>query len=307
MKVAVIGAGIVGVATAYELALRGAGVTLIEAHEGAGGGVVDAYGHKLASANNIPGGGRTKWHDEIKWIIDSWGRQLGISITTEVYGLFAALINQSPELNGLPARKRQGMVPDFMMTLAANIRSLAELKTIAQCPTRFTPTAIRTRCGAVAKRARDLLKEGPKKAREIDIRYNGLDKDDPGMGPVQARFASFGRLQCFVVGPRGEISSDLESFIGRLSEVGAERMWKTMGARSIKEAKAVIKVRLIRTIGITGFRGYARLVMDRLGTVVGDGKKAAERRAKARSAGMEWRDEYDRRAGPIGMGGFKNS
>ena len=93
----------------------------------------------------------------------------------------------------------------------------------------------------------------------------------------------------------------------RLTEVGAERIWKTMGARSIKEAKAVIKVRLIRTIVITGFRGYARLVMDRLGTVIGDGKKAAERRAKARSAGMEWRDEYDCRAGPMGMGGFKNS
>ena len=129
---------------------------------------------------------------------------------------------------------------------------MAELKTIAQCPTWFTTAAIRKKCGAVTKRAKDLLKEGPKKARDIDVKYNGLE--DPGMGPVQARLASFGRLQCFVVGLRGEISSDLESFIGRLSEVGAERMWKPMGARSIKEARAVIKARLIRTIGITGER-----------------------------------------------------
>jgi len=107
------------------------------------------------------------------------------------------------------------------------------------------------------------------------------------------------------VGPRGEISKDFESFIGRLAEVGAERIWKRMGARSIDEAKGVIKVRLTRTIGITGFRGYARLVMDRLGTVLGNGKRAAERRARARDAGKEWRDEYDRREGPMGAGGFQ--
>ena len=89
-----------------------------------------------------------------------------------------------------------------------------------------------------------------------------------------------------------------------------------MGARSIKEARAIIHAKLIRNIGITGFRGYAclvmdrfrgyaRLVMDRLGIALGDGKKAYKRRGLARNAAKEWRDEYDRREGPMGRGSFR--
>jgi hypothetical protein len=126
------------------------------------------------------------------------------------------------------------------------------------------------------------------------------------MGPVEARYKSFGRMLCLVVGPRGGISEDFTNLLQRFAHIGAERRWKEMGARSIKEARAVMLTKLRRNFGITGFRGYARLVMDRLGIALGDGKAAFKRRGYAMNAAKEWRDEYDRRAGPMGQGGFRH-
>lgn len=57
MKVVVIGAGIVGVATAYELALRGAAVTLIDAHDGAGLGTSYANGGQMSACEVAPWAG----------------------------------------------------------------------------------------------------------------------------------------------------------------------------------------------------------------------------------------------------------
>ena len=73
-------------------------------------------------------------------------------------------------------------------------------------------------------------------------------------------------------------------------------MWRTMGARSVPEARGVIKGRLIRSFGITAARGYARLISDRLGIAIGDGKKASKRRAFARDQWQEMRQEYHRTA-----------
>jgi len=277
---------------------------LLEGHEGKGGGLVDGYGHKLAASNKLPGGGRTKWHDEVKWEIDDWGRRCGVEITTEVYGLFAAAINQSEELNQMSVRKRQGLVPDFMLKLTRNIRTLAELKTIAQCKTWYTKAAVtRKRGGAVEKRAKKLDKEASKKARSIDIKYNGLNPQDPGMGPVQARLESFGRVRSFVAGPRGGLSADVHEFINGVAETGAERMWRRMGARSPVEAKGVIKERVTRSLAITAFRGYARLIAERLGIALGDGRKAYARRAYARDEMRDWSEEYERQYGPCGRCG----
>ncbi|MDP2123682.1 MAG: D-amino acid dehydrogenase [Parvibaculum sp.] len=67
MKVAVIGAGIVGVATAYELALRGAEVTLIEEREGAGLGTSFANGGQMSACEVAPWAG-----PEIPGLILRW-------------------------------------------------------------------------------------------------------------------------------------------------------------------------------------------------------------------------------------------
>ncbi|MEQ8827120.1 MAG: FAD-dependent oxidoreductase, partial [Parvibaculum sp.] len=56
-KIVVIGAGIVGVSTAYELALRGASVTLLDAREGAGLATSYANGGKLSASEVAPWAG----------------------------------------------------------------------------------------------------------------------------------------------------------------------------------------------------------------------------------------------------------
>lgn len=63
----VIGAGIVGASTAYELALRGVAVTLIEAREGAGLGTSYANGGQLSACEVAPWAG-----PEIPWLILRW-------------------------------------------------------------------------------------------------------------------------------------------------------------------------------------------------------------------------------------------
>lgn len=63
----VIGAGIVGASTAYELALRGVKVTLIEAREGAGLGTSYANGGQLSACEVAPWAG-----PEVPWMILRW-------------------------------------------------------------------------------------------------------------------------------------------------------------------------------------------------------------------------------------------
>ncbi|ABS62509.1 FAD dependent oxidoreductase [Parvibaculum lavamentivorans DS-1] len=66
-QVIVIGAGIVGVSTAYELALRGVGVTLIDMREGAGLGTSFANGGQLSACEVAPWAG-----PEIPGLILKW-------------------------------------------------------------------------------------------------------------------------------------------------------------------------------------------------------------------------------------------
>ena len=69
------------------------------------------------------------------------------------------------------------------------------------------------------------------------------------------------------------------------------------------EAKGVIKERVTRSLAITAFRGYARLIAERLGIALGDGRKAYARRAYARDEMRDWSEEYERQYGPCGRCG----
>ena len=69
------------------------------------------------------GPGWRKQHDDIKHEIAAACAECDVECTTEVYGLFSAYIGQ----NGMTGRKRQGLVPDFMITLKKCHACLAEL------------------------------------------------------------------------------------------------------------------------------------------------------------------------------------
>ncbi|HCX67486.1 MAG TPA: hypothetical protein DHK64_08095, partial [Rhodobiaceae bacterium] len=65
--VIVVGAGIAGVSTAYELALRGVKVTLIDQRGGAGEGTSYANGGQLSACEVAPWAG-----PEIPWLVLKW-------------------------------------------------------------------------------------------------------------------------------------------------------------------------------------------------------------------------------------------
>lgn len=67
MHAIVVGAGIAGASTAYELALRGAQVTLIDQREGAGFGTSYANGGQLSACEVAPWAG-----PEIPWMVLKW-------------------------------------------------------------------------------------------------------------------------------------------------------------------------------------------------------------------------------------------
>ena len=66
----------------------------------------------------------------------------------------------------------------------------------------------------------------------------------------------------------------------QMAKVGAERKWRIMGARSIPEARAVLKRRITRMVGNFAIRAAARLKREVLGIALGGGNAAAKARAK---------------------------
>ena len=81
--------------------------------------------------------------------------------------------------------------------------------------------------------------------------------------------------------------------IKHFAELGAERTWRDMGARSQIEGRASITASLRRSLGITAARSAARLKSDRLGIALGDGKAAARRRAfSSRFSRSLWEEYY---------------
>ena len=82
-------------------------------------------------------------------------------------------------------------------------------------------------------------------------------------GRVEQKLASFGRIKGFVFGAVGESSPDVAEFIKDLAVLGAERKWRRMGARNIREARGLIKGLALQAIGIAAVRSAARCKLDR--------------------------------------------
>lgn len=119
----------------------------------------------------------------------------------------------------------------------------------------------------------------------------------------EGHLSEFARINGWVFGPRGGASDDVHLFIEHLAERGAAVKWQSMGARSYREAKDVIRQRVRRSLGITAIRAAARLKCDRLGLALGNGKDAAKRRKRAKNYWRRWDEEYSQRFGPKAFAG----
>ena len=103
------------------------------------------------------------------------------------------------------------------------------------------------------------------------------------------------------------LPDDVKELIEDLSNTGAERCWRDMGARTRKEAQGLLKTMLRESFGIEAVRGHARLVIDRMGVMSGNAAAAAKRRSDARYGWWQRRHLQSRlqgfaRANNRGMG-----
>ena len=205
---------------------------------------------------------------------------------TEAYGLFAACLPQQARelVDALPARqrKRQGMVPDFVVSLPrdgsdAEAEYLFELKTLHVGATTY-PLGLQERCAAVAKRAEALPAQYVAHARRLDRRYCGTTEGH--VGPVEERLRRFDGVRGLVFGAWGEASPDVEGFLHACAESGARWHWRAMRAAQPHGAQALLVGLLRRRWGLTACREAARLTLDRL-ALLGGGAPEAEARRRA--------------------------
>ena len=194
--------------------------------------------------------------------------------------MFAASIPQAGRARSsrLPARKRQGLVPDFLFTLALDgpeRELLFELKTLHAGPATY-PSSVH-RCGAVARRARALPAEYAAKARHVDQRFCGTPAD--ATGPVETKLRTFDPVRGLVFGAWGEASPDVERLLSAFCRSGAQHHWRGMQAESASNAQGVLAWMLRRRWGMTALREAARLKLERLEFVGPGSVAAADRRA----------------------------
>ena len=219
---------------------------------------------------------------------------MGIRARTKVYGLFAGLLPRRGQagLSQLPLRQRQGLVPDFLVSVPsaasdATVDTLFELKTLHLGTSTYPPHEER-RCSAVHARARGLPAEYSQKARRLDRSYCGTAED--AVGPAEQRLLGYGPVAGLVFGHWAEASPHVETLLATCAKSGSARHWRSMHAQDAAEAYGTLMWMLRRRWGMCAWRSAARLLLDRLEYVGGvRAMAAAGRRTAARAAAADSR------------------
>ena len=265
---------------------------------GAARDTLDAHGLRLCAAS-LPGDGWRDQHDTIKWRVLEDLREMGMRAAPEVFGLFAPLLPQVArgEYDAMPARKRQGLVPDFLVSCRATRggpvqETLAELKTLHYGTSTYPASELR--CRAVGRRAATIEAEYLGKARSLDRQWLGTAANQ--QGPVEAKLRGYDKVRGLVFGSWGEASDDVDWLLSQAADIGAVR---SRGRRAEEDdtddLRAVLITQLQRRWGMTALRANARLLLGRLayvgrGAVAAAARRGAARSSHAANAGMPaWR------------------
>ena len=215
-------------------------------------------------------------------------------LSVEPNNLFLPWIRQRQQfLSGVKARKRQGLVPDF---LDVQRQTLMDVKGCAY-GTRYAPARFfqAQTCDAVRTRQQQVHTDAVRKAKYVDVTYNGWDKHSDVPGPMAQRLADFGRVEGLVVGAHGEASVDLIKLIRRLTKRGAQTRHRQMGFSSPRSASSTVSQQIYLSLGVEAIRGMARLRITNLATVLAgstSSKAAAARRARAKNLYNEQANAY---------------
>ena len=173
-----------------------------------------------------------------------------------------------------------------------------DVKTLSFCATRYPAAVLDTRHAAVSRRASAVHREMHAKARKVDQRWNGTAQG--AQGPVERRMLEFGPIGGLVVGAFGEASADVLTLIQRTALFNAERngLWRCMGASSLEDGAKVLEKRAIRTLGVEGVRGLARVRLANLSHVCSTYRQSGPNRGREKAYYENARQAHYERFGP---------
>ena len=231
---------------------------------------VDRHGNVIHSLSLE--GNYASRHDAFKDEMERLMRWAGYKCSTEVYGLFAGLIEQGPHAAEMAtAKKRQGLVPDF----AVGEMGLAELKFIGANPSHYPATRAASRGGEYVSpvvRKAELTDGGLQAVYEKKLR-----KVDGPEGKVLARLKDYGHIRGWVVGAHGEMSDDLLGHIKVMAEAKLGAPLKTAPG----EASVAMEF-LRRRMGLAAVKAQANYLLDGLRWAGPSGEDAYRRRKERR-------------------------
>ena len=250
--------------------------------------VIDMYGDSIQAAA-LPGDHWRQRHDMVKHVIYRLCLWAGLPCEQEVFNLFSRHIPQAGLARIDKARDRQGMVPDFKISLAIGGETrqvLHELKIISSSQSRYKPSWEER---GVDKRAGQLHQEYVYKARKADQDHGGVE---PGrVGGVERKLQTFPQVEGLVFGNWGEVSQGTHQLVEALAtsraRIGDPQARSKRGALLTEEGIKSMAVGYIRRkLGITAVKAQCHSLLGRL-EGLGPGAMTAH--------GRRWRAEDQER------------
>lgn len=199
---------------------------------------VDAYGFQLDNA--LIGNNFKEQHDAIDRLVFVDVLRSGVQGEWQPRRLFQDCLPQDEAA-------REGLVPDARLRINLGLEGehgqaertyLLDTKTIHGGGSIYMePASGREQCGAVKRRAAQVATDLYRKAREKDRDYNNVPIAPGNVGPVLARLQEYPPGQGVVWGQYGESSPLVEKLAQASATKLAEKRWRTIGARSLAEAR----------------------------------------------------------------------
>ena len=265
---------------------------------------VDKFGDQVQAAR-VEGDNWRKRHDSIKMMLSKLFRWAKMPFQCEVFNLFAHLIPQQGLSRTESGRKRQGLVPDFLLELdgerGQKKDELAELKVICCCPSRYVmipphPHPTRDCVKAVDKRAGVLTEEYRKKAKNVDRVYGGVAEG--AVGRVQRKLEDYGEVRGLVFGAFGEASEGVHELVHVLANSRLKAVGLQQGRQTGSGELGVLVGQIRRILSVTAVRGQAECLLSRLRNVGRGTGVAYRRREGAVREEVNW--ERERQAQTVG-------
>ena len=198
----------------------------------------------------------------------------------EVANLFVPFLLNPRATDDTPQRVLHGFVPDFRLVES---NTLADVKTISFGPSWYSGARFNggLRQDAVRFRGDCVHRDAISKLKRLDV--TGGWTSTTRLGPATRRLQSFGRVKGWVTGAFGEASPDLHRFLDLLSRKGAASRHRDLGCDTPLQARAHVKNRCCRELGVAAVRAAALHKLQALATVLvgkdGAVKQAGRRRS----------------------------